>query len=415
MTCIKLRKHDAYSDSGVEWIPYKPAHWEIHQFKNVAFYQEGPGLRNWQFKDSGIKVICVTNIAPPKISFEKLEKFISIEEYKQSYTHFTVKKGDLLLASSGASWGKISVFEFEEKAILNTSTIRMHASRKTKVSTSFIRWVFQAGYIYDSLITLLTGSCQPNFGPSHLSQLFVLLPPLSEQNFIDNFLETTTRELDKKILLLSKKVTLYEQLKMSLVNETVTRGLDKNAEMKNSEVEWIGAVPIHWKIKRIAEVASQNKIKNIGLSEKNLLSLSYGRIIQKDLNSNFGLLPESFETYQIVKAGTIILRLTDLQNDQKSLRVGLVREKGIITSAYLGLCFNSTINPAFAYYLLHVYDLCKVFYWFGGGLRSTMRYDDIKVIPFFLPPSEEQDAIVKYLNFREWIERMKIYSILLIS
>ena len=110
--------------------------------------------------------------------------------------------------------------------------------------------------------------------------------------------------------------------------------------MKDSGVEWIEEVPTHWNVCRVAEIAKQNKVKNIGLVEKNLLSLSYGRIIRKDLNTNFGLLPESFETYQIVKNGAIILRLTDLQNDQKSLRVGHVGENGIITSAYLGLNFN---------------------------------------------------------------------------
>jgi type I restriction enzyme S subunit len=99
-----------------------------------------------------------------------------------------------------------------------------------------------------------------------------------------------------------------------------------------------------------------------------------------------------------VNKGTVILRLTDLQNDQRSLRVGLASERGIITSAYLGLVFNRSINPKFAYYLLHAYDLAKVFYWFGGGLRSTMRFDDIKVIPFVIPPVSEQEAIAKYLD-----------------
>ena len=123
-----------------------------------------------------------------------------------------------------------------------------------------------------------------------------------------------------------------------------------------------------------------------------------GELSEKISMTSFGLLPESFETYQVVPAGTIILRLTDLQNDKRSLRVGLVREQGIITSAYLGLRFQRSIDSTFAYYLLHVYDLCKVFYWFGGGLRSTMRFDDIKVIPFILPPIEEQTAIAAYLD-----------------
>ena len=151
-------------------------------------------------------------------------------------------------------------------------------------------------------------------------------------------------------------------------------------------------------IRRANDIAVQQKRKNIGLIENNLLSLSYGRIKKKDIDTSFGLLPESFETYQIVEAGNIILRLTDLQNDQRSLRVGLAKERGIITSAYLCLRFLRNVHPVFAYYLLFVYDISKVFYWFGGGLRQSMKFDDIKVFPFVLPPLSEQKAIAHYLD-----------------
>ena len=168
--------------------------------------------------------------------------------------------------------------------------------------------------------------------------------------------------------------------------------------MKDSAIEWIGEIPEHWDVQRINDVTVQQKTKNIGLREKNLLSLSYGKIKRRDFDTSFGLLPESFETYQIIEAGNIILRLTDLQNDQRSLRVGLVPEKGIITSAYLCLKFTKRIYPNFAYYLLHSYDLSKVFYWFGGGLRQSMKFDDIKVFPFAFPSLSEQKEIADYLD-----------------
>ncbi|MFP3366291.1 restriction endonuclease subunit S, partial [Pseudoalteromonas sp. SIMBA_148] len=101
----------------------------------------------------------------------------------------------------------------------------------------------------------------------------------------------------------------------------------------------------------------------------NVLSLSYGNIIKRDVDTNFGLLPESFNTYQIVDVGDIILRLTDLQNDKRSLRVGLAKEKGIITSAYLKLKPKDRLDSVFAYRLLHSYDTTKVYYGLGGGLR----------------------------------------------
>lgn len=250
---------------------------------------------------------------------------------------------------------------------------------------------------YDYTV-LISGSAQPKLTTGALNNVHIMIPPIVEQKLIANFLNNKISKIDKKIELLKQKTNHYEKLKQSLINETVTRGLDKSVPIKDCGIEWIGEVPAHWDVKRIADIAKQNKTKNNGMIESNLLSLSYGKIIRKDLNTSFGLLPDSFETYQIVKQDSIILRLTDLQNDQKSLRVGHANEKGIITSAYIGLNFNKSINSKFAYYLLHVFDLCKVFYWFGGGLRSTMRYEDLKVIPFLIPPLNEQKAISDYLD-----------------
>ena len=131
--------------------------------------------------------------------------------------------------------------------------------------------------------------------------------------------------------------------------------------------------------------------------ESNLLSLSYGAIVKKDINENDGLLPESFETYQIVEPCDIVWRLTDLQNDKRSLRTAIVREKGIITSAYLATK-PINIEPNYLNYLLRAYDLTKVFYSMGGGLRQSMKFSDVKRMPIPLPTEAEQTDIAAFLD-----------------
>ena len=133
------------------------------------------------------------------------------------------------------------------------------------------------------------------------------------------------------------------------------------------------------------------------MKEDNLLSLSYGNIVNKDINTSDGLLPESFETYQIVKPGDIVLRLTDLQNDKRSLRSALVTQTGIITSAYLALKPEG-IDPKYLGYLLRAYDVSKVFYSMGGGLRQSMKYGDIKRMPLVMPTKAEQSEIASFLD-----------------
>ena len=173
--------------------------------------------------------------------------------------------------------------------------------------------------------------------------------------------------------------------------------LPRYAEYKESWLPWVGAIPRAWDIKPLMSVARERRESNKGMEEDNLLSLSYGRIVQKDATSNDGLLPESFETYQVVHPDDIVFRLTDLQNDKRSLRTAPVRQKGIITSAYLAVV-PRLINSGYFAYLLRSYDLTKVFYSIGGGLRQSMKYADVKRLPVLLPSTREQEAIADFLD-----------------
>ena len=174
--------------------------------------------------------------------------------------------------------------------------------------------------------------------------------------------------------------------------------LEPYKEYKNSEIAWLGAVPKHWNAHPGFAAFREKQVKNKGMKENTVLSLSYGRIIVKPLEKLHGLVPDSFETYQIVNPGNIIIRSTDLQNDWTSLRVGFVRDLGIITSAYICLETTGILNPEYGYQLLHAFDLLKVFYGMGSGLRQNLSFSDFKRMPVFIPPLEEQTSIVRFLE-----------------
>ena len=169
-------------------------------------------------------------------------------------------------------------------------------------------------------------------------------------------------------------------------------------KMKDSSIEWIGSVPSHWRVHTLYQLVTQVKEKNSNLQEKNLLSLSYGKIKRKDIDSPDGLLPASFDGYNIIEDGDIVLRLTDLQNDHTSLRVGLATERGIITSAYTTLRPIDTSNSKYLFYLLHAFDLKKGFYGMGSGVRQGLNYAEVKELRIVLPSQDEQDAIASFLD-----------------
>ena len=171
------------------------------------------------------------------------------------------------------------------------------------------------------------------------------------------------------------------------------------SEYKQSGLPWLGRVPGHWEIRPAFGAFVPNRKRNHGMEEKTVLSLSYGRIVIKPAEKLHGLVPESFETYQIVKPGDIVLRTTDLQNDHTSLRVGMVRDRGIITSAYLALRTTPGVNPEFGFQFLNVWDATKAIYGYGSGLRQSLDFSHFKRMPVSIPPPDEQAAIVRFLDW----------------
>lgn len=169
-------------------------------------------------------------------------------------------------------------------------------------------------------------------------------------------------------------------------------------ELTDSGVEWVGVIPTTWSMRQAGQLADQTKTPNEGLKETNLLSLSYGKVKRKDINTTEGLLPASFETYNIVQEGDIVLRFTDLQNDQKSLRVGRAVEKGIITSAYVTIRPFERIDSRYLYYALHSYDLRKGFYGMGAGVRQGLKWQEAKYIQIPWPTMTERARIADYLD-----------------
>lgn len=394
-----MSNYSAFTNSEVYWIENIPSHWDLLHLKSCVSKKITDGPHDTPiFYDDGVPFLSAEAVFNGRLNISSMRGYISKDTDKIYSKKVKPKKNDIFIVKSGSTTGKIGYVDTDEDFNIWSPLALVRVNRRF-----FSRFLFQfltSSFFQKQVQVSWSFGTQPNIGMGVIERLQVLCPPLEEQQAIADYLDAKTKQIDRKIELLEAKVEKYAELKQSLINEMVTRGLDKSAPMKDSDVEWIGQIPAHWGVERVNDIAAQQKIKNIGLREKNLLSLSYGKLKRKDMETSFGLLPESFETYQIINEGNIILRLTDLQNDWTSLRVGLARERGIITSAYLCLRFSKQIYPTFAYYLLHTYDLRKVFYWLGSGLRSVMKFDDIKVLPFILPPLEEQKTIADYLEVK---------------
>ncbi|UKA04326.1 restriction endonuclease subunit S [Photobacterium damselae] len=164
--------------------------WPIVKLSDVAFFQEGPGVRKWQFRNEGIKLINVKNIVDEVLVTDNSDKYLDPDEVEQKYSHFLTKVGDLVMASSGATWGKLAWVEEKHLPLcMNTSMIRFQSLDSDKLDIRYLFYYLKTVEFRRYMEKLVTGSAQPNFGSTHLKQISLPLPPIEVQKRIAAILD----------------------------------------------------------------------------------------------------------------------------------------------------------------------------------------------------------------------------------
>ena len=379
-------------DSGIEWVGRVPQSWSVNPIR--AEFQEVTEKN---------KLGLVKNAL--KFTYGNIVKKDNFDADDDNYVADTilnytvVNPGTIMLNGLNLNFDFVSqrVALVKEHGIITSAYIAFAPNSNGRISSQFITYLLKA---YDGCKAFhnMGGGVRKILNFSELKKQYIVYPTLVEQQRIADFLDAKCAGIDALTADIQTQIDTLEQYKRSVITETVTKGLNQNAEMKDSGIEWVGRIPAHWPIHPIYSYYGERKNKNRLGKEDNLLSLSYGRVIRKDINTNDGLLPESFNTYNIVEAGDIIIRPTDLQNDKRSLRTGLVEEHGIITSAYIDLCPLKQVDSRYFHFLLHAYDVMKVFYNMGNGVRQGLNYSEFSRLMVFEPPYEEQVAMADYLG-----------------
>ncbi|WP_436659147.1 restriction endonuclease subunit S [Acinetobacter sp. P1(2025)] len=388
---MQFKQYPSYKDSGVEWLGEVPEHWRISSLKRYGYFKGGAGFPH-----------AYQGNTEENIPFFKVNSLSKDKRFLSSFSDFV---GEETAKKLGAKiFPKNSIFFAKVGAALLLERIRTN-QQPCCIDNNMMGFVIQNELSFDfafylmSLIDfkyLVNPGAVPSINESQISSFLISVPPISEQTQISNFLEQETTRIDNLIAKQEKLIELLEEQRKSIISHAVTKGLNPNAPMKDSGVEWLGDVPEHWNLKRFGYLFDENKKKNIGLKETNVLSLSYGNIKEKNIDDNKGLLPESFETYQIIEPNNIVFRFTDLQNDKRSLRSAISKYHGIITSAYIAV--KTKQNADFYNYLFRAYDLQKVFYSMGEGMRQSLKMDELNKMPVVLPNKDEQTQIVSFLD-----------------
>ncbi len=315
------------------------------------------------------------------------------EDLIETYRKYTiVRPGDIIINGLNLNYDFVTqrVGLVKEKGIITSAYLSLRPRKD--LNTQYYCYLLKTVDAQKMFHGLGTG-IRLTLSYKDIKNLMLPAPPRDEQDQIVRFLDWKVSEINKLISVRKQQIVKLEELKRSEIGHLVM-GQSKSVPQRETAIGWVKTIPSNWREKSLIQLAEEQQIKNIGMIENNLLSLSYGKIINKDINTTDGLLPASFEGYQIVHDGNIVLRLTDLQNDHKSLRTGLVTQTGIITSAYTCLKAREGIIPEYLQLQLHVADLCKVFYSMGGGVRQSIGFKDIRYMLIAVPSVDEQQRIL---------------------
>lgn len=375
-------------DSGIEWVGAIPATWQMHP---LYYYFCERKCRNTLGKENNLLSLSYGRV---------IRKDINTVDglLPENYNGYNIiEKDDIVLRLTDLQNDKRSLRTglVREHGIITSAYTTIKANRE--LVPEFFQYLLHS---YDAMKVLynMGSGVRQGLNFSELSKMPLISPDMLEQKKIADFLDAKCSEIDAISADIQKEIKTLEQYKRSVITEAVTKGLNPEAEMKDSGIEWVGNIPVHWDVRPLYYYFAERKKKNYLGQEQNLLSLSYGKVIRKDINTSEGLLPDSFNGYNIIEPGDIVLRLTDLQNDKRSLRTGLVKEHGIITSAYVTLKAAKEVVPEYFHYLLHAYDVMKVLYNMGNGVRQGLNYSELSKMHIVAPPIDEQKNIAAYLD-----------------
>lgn len=382
-------------DSGVEWIDQIPKSWSTKKLKFCSNIITGntPSKSNYDlyYSENGIlwvKPDDLNDFVPVTNTKEKLTKLGSgIAKIVPEETPLICCIGSI--GKLGFSNQKVAFNQQINAVCFNTSII----NKKFGFYFLYTQEAQHNFYANGNVLKILNSE-------NH-KRIQIPLPPLPEQQAIADYLDDKCAQIDNITATINEQIEVLKQYKKSVITEAVTKGLNPNAPMKDSGVEWIGQIPKQWNVKPIYTTFSEVIDKNYTGDVKTALRFSFGTIIPKEnFNSDEDdYVANTIKNYTIVEPGNIVINGLNLNYDFVTKRVAIVNDFGAITSAYISIKPDANkAYPKFMLYLLKSYDHCRAFHGMGEGVRKILNYSELKKNKVILPPLPEQQAIADYLD-----------------
>ena len=374
-------------DSGAKWIGKIPNAWQSDKLKYHLKRKEpkNPGDMTVLSLYRELGII-------PKDSRDDNHNQTSEDRSKYKY----VKPGNFVVNKMKAWQGSVAVSDYE--GIVSPAYYVYEFTDKS-FDKRYFHYLLRGCY-KDEFMRLSGGMRvgQWDLSSEDLDNTLVVIPHIDEQKKIAEFLDAKCSEIDALVADIQAQIETLEQYKRYTIAEAVTKGLDNKVELKDSTLEWIGKVPVHWEIKPNKYLMKKLKQIQPIYDGEDIISLTVNGVIKRDLDNPSGKMPTSFDGYQFVYPGNLLMCLFDI--DVTPRCIGLIKDFGLTSPAYSQFVLNKGVDAGYYYYYYLNLDFNKELLHLAKNQRHSLNEEQFGAIKTVVPPFEEQVAIAKYLDER---------------
>ena len=379
--------------SGIDWIKDIPSSWEINKVKYLAtepgtLFLDGDWIESDVIEESGIRYLTTGNVGA---GFYKEQGSGYISEKTFSELHcLNVYPGDLMISRLNEPIGRSCIIPDTESryvVAVDNVVLRPNANYNKK----FIMYGMNADGYAEHANMIARGATMSRISRSQLGQFWLAFPNIEEQQAIADFLDKECAQIDSIAADLEKQIDLLQQYKKSLITETVTKGLDKSVPMKDSEVEWIGKIPEHWKAKRLKYVMNNFDAQRKPIEAQN--RSQDGEIL-----------------YDYYGASGAIDKIDDYIFDETSILIGedganlVLRNLPLIyiaTGKYWVNNHAHILRPkseSDLYYMAYQMEIIDYSQFITGSAQPKLSQENLNNVFLVVPPLNEQRRIASYLE-----------------
>jgi type I restriction enzyme S subunit len=428
MVVARYQMYPEYRDTGIEWLGQIPSHWKIERLK-YATNLNPEVLSENTHPDYLIEYVDISNV-------NALGEILEVQEYRfedaPSRARRVVRQGDTIISTVRTYLKAIAFLENpSENLIVSTGFAVLRP--KPNLHPKFLAYVVQAVEFIDTVVANSTGVSYPAIAPSRLGDLPIWFPvSIDEQRAIAAFLDRQTAKIDALIAKKRELIAALHEKRSAIISHAVTKGLNPDAPMKDSGIEWLGEIPAGWDI-----IALKHALRNYeyGISASLSGTGSYRVLTMGHVQDSKLLIPEEG---CLTERPSLFLQHHDLVfNRTNSLELvgkvgifeGVEADEISIASYLVRMQTNDRANPLYLNYLLNsgwmlAEAKSRALPSINQANLNPTRYTNIK-IP--LPPRTEQETIISYLDHQvgeidavimtaeATIERLQEYRSALIS